>query len=105
MDDISKKLMDVHSVQMPGAVLLAIMDKMMSDIIDGMKRNEIAKKKGLKDSAIEEMERDLNADYTIGLFIFGEARKIFGEEFVDDYCKGEDVLPPPPAVGSSSATH
>ena len=105
MDDVSRKLMAVHSVEMPGAMLLAIMDKMMNEIVDSMKRSKVAKKKGLSDASIEEMEMDLNADYTIGLIIFAEARKIFGDKFIEDYCEGKDVLPPPPAVGSSSATH
>ena len=105
MNEVAKKLMDIHNVELPGAVLLAIMDKMMNEIVDGMEREKAAAKKGLNNSILEEIEKNLNADYTIGLVIFAEARKVFGDQFIDDYCEGKDVIPPPPAVGSSSATH
>jgi len=40
----------------------------------------------------------------IGVILFREARKVFGDKFIDDFCAGEDVVPEPPSVFAGSTS-
>jgi hypothetical protein len=104
MDDITKKLSDTHTVELPGAVLLALMERMMDEIVRTGKVSQAMTAKGLDEESKSDLALSLNASYVIGVLLFKEARRVFGDQFIDDFCSGKDVVPEPPNVFAGSTS-
>lgn len=88
---LEEKLSADHDIKINGAVLLSMLEGMMFTIVDGMRRGD-----GLSE--------DEQIDYAIGLFLFKEAQRIFGDKFVTDFCTGKDVIPPAPIRVNGNST-
>lgn len=104
MDDVTKKLADTHVVELPGAVLLALMERMMDEVVRSGKLSQLMKAKGCSEEDRSDIALSANASYVIGVILFREARKVFGDKFIDDFCAGEDVVPEPPNVFAGSTS-
>lgn len=104
MDDVTKKLADTHVVELPGAVLLALMERMMDEVVKSGELSRLMKAKGLSDEDMSDIAMSANASYVIGIVLFREAKKIFGDQFIDDFCSGKDVVPEPPSIFAGSTS-
>ena len=101
--EIQTKLAANHKIEIPGCVMLAIVEKSMEEILKYKKISKLAKEANAPRDMIEEIGLGLNAWHTIGLWMFARATEIFGSEFMDDFAAGKDVVPEPPdSLGSTS---
>lgn len=104
MEDIKSKMAGMHMVELPGAVLLALVERTMQKIVEDMRDVKQARKAKVSSNILAEMSMSLNAHYTIGMCLFAEARRIFGEKFIADFCEGKDVIPEAPTVAPPSGS-
>lgn len=101
--EIQAKMTASHKIEIPGCVMLAIVEKSMSEIIGCKKMAKLAKEAGASRDVIEDINLSLNAWHTIGLWMFARATEVFGSEFMGDFAAGKDVVPEPPdSMGSTS---
>jgi hypothetical protein len=110
--DIATKLQATHKINMPGAVLLALLERMMEEVIKIERLLTLLKEsdnlhfytsKAPKE-AIEELQKDLEATTAMGVVLFKEAIDLFGEEFINDFVEGKEVIPPVPVHLNASST-
>lgn len=100
---IQAKMAASHKIEIPGCVMLAIVEKSISEIIECKKMAKLAKEANAPRDMIEDINLGLNAWHTIGLWMFARATEIFGSEFMNDFAAGKDVVPEPPgSLGSTS---
>ena len=100
--DIATKLQATHKINMPGAVLLALMERMMEDVIKFERLMTLFKNSDAPKDAIRDLEKDLEAATAMGVVLFKEAIDLFGEEFINDFIEGKDVVPKAPASFNTS---
>jgi hypothetical protein len=102
--DIATKLQATHKINMPGAVLLALLERMMEEVIKIERILTLLKGSDAPKDAIEELQKDLEATTAMGVVLFKEAIDLFGEEFINDFVEGKDVVPPVPVHVNASST-
>lgn len=102
--DIETKLQATHKINMPGAVLLALLERMMEEVIKLERLITMLKSTTAPKEAIEELQKDLEAATAMGVVLFKEATDIFGEEFINDFIEGKAVIPPVPVHVNASST-
>lgn len=102
--DITTKLQMTHKINMPGAVLLALLERMMEEVIKIERLLVLLKQGNAPKEAIEDLEKDLEATTAMGVVLFKEATDLFGEQFINDFIEGKDVVPPPPVHVNASST-
>jgi hypothetical protein len=102
--DIETKLQATHKINMPGAVLLALMERMMEDVIKFERLMKLFKDSDAPKDAIQDLEKDLEAATAMGVVLFKEATELFGEKFINDFIEGRDVIPPVPVNLNTSST-
>jgi len=102
--DIATKLQATHKINMPGAVLLALLERMMEEVIKIERLLTLLKGSDAPKDAIEELQKDLEATTAMGVVLFKEAIDLFGEEFINDFVEGKEVIPPVPVHLNASST-
>ncbi len=102
--DIATKLQATHKINMPGAVLLALLERMMEEVIKIERILTLLKGSDAPKDAIEELQKDLEATTAMGVVLFKEAIDLFGEEFINDFVEGKEVIPPVPVHLNASST-
>jgi hypothetical protein len=102
--DIATKLQVTHKINMPGAVLLALLERMMEDVIKFERLMTLFKNSDAPKDAIRDLEKDLEAATAMGVVLFKEATELFGEEFINDFVEGKAVIPPVPVHVNASST-
>lgn len=102
--DIATKLQATHKINMPGAVLLALLERMMEEVIKIERLLTLLKGGDAPKEAIEELQKDLEATTAMGVVLFKEAIDLFGEEFINDFVEGKAVIPPVPVHVNASST-
>jgi len=102
--DITTKLQMTHKIDMPGAVLLGLLERMMGDVIKFERLMTLFKDSDAPKDAIQDLEKDLEAATAMGLVLFKEATLLFGEEFISDFAEGKDVVPPMPVHLNASSS-
>jgi len=102
--DIATKLQATHKINMPGAVLLALLERMMEEVIKIERILTLLKGSDAPKEAIEELQKDLEATTAMGVVLFKEAIDLFGEEFINDFVEGKEVIPPVPVYVNASST-
>jgi hypothetical protein len=102
--DIATKLQATHKINMPGAVLLALLERMMEEVIKIERLLTLLKGGDAPKEAIEELQKDLEATTAMGVVLFKEAIDLFGEEFINDFVEGKEVIPPVPVHLNASST-
>jgi hypothetical protein len=102
--DIATKLQATHKINMPGAVLLALLERMMEEVIKIERILTLLKGSDAPKEAIEELQKDLEATTAMGVVLFKEAIDLFGEEFINDFVEGKEVIPPVPVHLNASST-
>jgi hypothetical protein len=102
--DIATKLQATHRINMPGAVLLALLERMMEEVIKIERLITMLKGTTAPKEAIQDLEKDLEATTAMGVVLFKEATELFGEKFINDFIEGKDVIPPVPVHLNASST-
>jgi hypothetical protein len=102
--DIATKLQATHKINMPGAVLLALLERMMEEVIKIERILTLLNGSDAPKEAIEELQKDLEATTAMGVVLFKEAIDLFGEEFINDFVEGKEVIPPVPVHLNASST-
>jgi hypothetical protein len=102
--DIATKLQATHKINMPGAVLLALLERMMEEVIKIERLITLLNGSNTPKEAIEDLQKDLEATTAMGVVLFKEAIDLFGEEFINDFVEGKEVIPPVPAHLNASST-
>lgn len=102
--DITTKLQMTHKINMPGAVLLALLERMMEEVIKIERLLVLLKQGNAPKEAIEDLEKDLDTTTAMGVVLFKEATDLFGEQFINDFIEGKDVVPVPPVHLNASST-
>lgn len=102
--DIATKLQATHKINMPGAVLLALLERMMEEVIKIERLITLLKSTTAPKEAIQDLEKDLEVTTAMGVVLFKEATELFGEKFINDFIEGKDVIPPVPMHVNASST-
>lgn len=102
--DITTKLQMTHKINMPGAVLLALLERMMEEVIKIERLITMLKSTTAPKEAIQELEKDLEVTTAMGVVLFKEATELFGEKFINDFIEGKEVIPPVPMHVNASST-